>query len=69
MKLISFFLVNNLQMKTDSLLRSVAASLYLNPNKIIVGQDKDFSKNPRVFIDSDQPLIAVSTIVCTKKSF
>lgn len=53
---------NNLQLKTDSLLRSVAASLYLNPNKIIVGQDKEFSKNPRVFIDSDQPLIATTLI-------
>jgi hypothetical protein len=46
-------------MKTDSLLRSVAASLYLNPNKIIVGQEKDFAKNPRVFIECDQPLIPV----------
>lgn len=47
-------------MKSDSVLRSVAASLYLNPNKIISGQEKDFAKNPRVFIDRDQPLIQVS---------
>ena len=50
-------------MKTDSLLRSVAASLYLNPNKIIVGQEKDFAKNPRVFIDAEQPLIPVNTFI------
>ncbi len=47
-------------MTNDTLMRSVAASLYLNSNKIIVGQEKDFAKNPRVFIDKEQPLIQVS---------
>ncbi len=53
-------------MTNDSLMRSVAASLYLNSNKIIVGQEKDFAKNPRVFIDKEQPLIQVrlTAIAC-----
>jgi hypothetical protein len=41
------------------MVRSVAASLYLNPNKIITGQEKEFLKNPRVNINRDQPLIKV----------
>jgi hypothetical protein len=40
----------------------VAVSCYLNPNKILIGQDKDFSKNARVFIDRDQPLIPAVSI-------
>jgi hypothetical protein len=40
----------------------VAVSCYLNPNKILIGQDKEFSKNARVFIDRDQPLIPAVSI-------
>ena len=40
----------------------MAVSCYLNPNKILIGQDKDFSKNARVFIDRDQPLIPAVSI-------
>jgi len=41
----------------------VAASWYLNQNKILVGQDiKEFTKNPRVFIDRDQPIIPAMSI-------
>jgi hypothetical protein len=40
----------------------VAVSCYLNPNKILLGQEKDFSKNARVFIDRDQPLIPAVNI-------
>ncbi len=34
----------------------------MNPNKIILGQDKEFNKNARVFIDRDQPLITAYTV-------
>lgn len=37
-------------------------SCYLNPNKILIGQDKEFSKNARVYIDRDQPLIPAVSI-------
>ena len=40
----------------------MAVSCYLNPNKILLGQEKDFSKNARVFIDRDQPLIPAVNI-------
>ena len=40
----------------------MAVSCYLNPNKILIGQDKEFSKNARVFIDRDQPLIPAVSI-------
>jgi len=52
----------NLNISSESALRSVAVSWYLNPNKLLLGQDKEFIKNPRVFIDRDQPLIPAITI-------
>ena len=40
----------------------MAVSCYLNPNKILLGQDKEFAKNARVFIDREQPLIPAVSI-------
>jgi hypothetical protein len=45
-------------------LRSVAVSWYLNQNKSLTGQDKEFVKNARIFIDHEQPLIPVSLFFC-----
>lgn len=53
----------NFDISDESELRSVAASCYLNPNKIMIGQEREgFSKNARVFIDRDQPLISALTV-------
>ena len=49
-----------MDISNESVLRSVAAACYLNPNKIMLGQDKEFAKNARVFVDPEQPLIGVS---------
>lgn len=49
-----------MDIKDETLMTSVATSLYLNPHKIIKGQENQFMKNPRIFIDRDQPLIQVS---------
>ena len=38
-------------------MRSIAVASYMNPNKQLNGQSKDFTKNARVFINRDQPLI------------
>lgn len=55
--------VNNFPLSNENILRSVAASWYLNQNKILIGQDiKEFTKNPRVFIDRDQPIIPAMSI-------
>jgi hypothetical protein len=58
-----FIEVNNFPLSNENILRSVAASWYLNQNKILIGQDiKEFTKNPRVFIDRDQPIIPAMSI-------
>jgi hypothetical protein len=51
--------VKNFSLTNDSVLRSVAASWYLNQSKALVGQEKEFAKNARIFIDREQPLIPV----------
>jgi len=52
----------NFTTSNDTVLRSVAASWFLNQNKILIGQDKEFSKNARIFIDRDQPLIPQTSV-------
>lgn len=52
----------NFETSNETALRSVAVACYLNPNKILIGQDKEFSKNARVYIDRDQPLIPAVSI-------
>jgi hypothetical protein len=49
----------------ENVLRSVAVSWYLNQNKSLTGQDKEFVKNARIFIDHEQPLIPVSRLKLT----
>jgi hypothetical protein len=44
------------------MMRSVAVSWYMNQNKALLGQDKDFVKNCRIFIDREQPLIPATLI-------
>jgi len=44
-------------------MRSVAASWYLNQTKPLLGQEKDFAKNARIFIDREQPLIPVKIYI------
>lgn len=52
----------NFELSNESVLRSVAASWYLNQSKSLTGQEKEFSKNARIFIDREQPLIPQSSI-------
>jgi hypothetical protein len=52
----------NFPITNETALRSVAVSCYLNPNKILIGQDNEFTKNARVYIDRDQPLIPAVSI-------
>lgn len=47
----------NFAITNETVLRSVAASWYLNQTKPLLGQEKEFSKNARIFIDREQPLI------------
>ena len=41
---------------------SIATSWYMNQNKILIGQSKDFEKNSRVFVDREQPLIPAISV-------
>jgi hypothetical protein len=56
-------LVKNFPTSNETVLRSVAASWYLNQNKNLIGQEKEFTKNARIFIDREQPLIPVCYII------
>lgn len=49
-------------LSNENVLRSVAASWYLNQTKSLVGQEKEFGKNARIFIDREQPLIPQTAI-------
>ena len=51
--------VKNFAITNETVLRSVAASWYLNQTKPLLGQEKEFSKNARIFIDREQPLLPV----------
>lgn len=57
MEVENFKTLNQVGIKDEVLLTSVATSLYLNPNKVIKGQENQFMKNPRIYIDRDQPII------------
>jgi hypothetical protein len=46
----------------ENVLRSVAASWYLNQSKSLLGQEKEFAKNARIFIDREQPLIPQTAV-------
>lgn len=46
----------------ENVLRSVATSWYLNQSKALIGQEKEFGKNARIFIDREQPLIPQTAV-------
>lgn len=49
-------------LSNENVLRSVAASWYMNQTKALTGQEKEFGKNARIFIDREQPLIPQTAV-------
>jgi hypothetical protein len=57
-----FIQVKSFSLSNENVLRSVAASWYVNQTKALTGQEKEFGKNARIFIDREQPLIPVNLV-------
>lgn len=53
---------DNFDLPNERAFMSIAASWYINQNKILVGQSKDFEKNSRIFVDREQPLIPAISV-------
>jgi hypothetical protein len=58
-----FFLGIGLNMSPETVVISLATSLHLYCNsRALFGQNKQFQKNPTIYIQRDQPLIDVSLL-------
>ena len=57
-----FSTVDNFELSNERAFMSIAASWYINQNKILVGQSKEFEKNSRIFVDREQPLIPAISV-------
>lgn len=57
-----FFIIGvNLDMSPETIIISLATSLHLYSNsRALFGQNKQFQKNPTIYIQRDQPLIDVN---------
>jgi len=62
-----FFLGIGLNMSPETVVISLATSLHLYCNsRALFGQNKQFQKNPTIYIQRDQPLIDVSLLKSNK---
>jgi hypothetical protein len=65
-----FFLGVGLNMSPETVVISLATSLHLYCNsRALFGQNKQFQKNPTIYIQRDQPLIDVSLLKSNINSY